>query len=43
MNLGDFNIQTDLVYNMPNIKVTEKKNVWFHDVAIPGDGGIEEK
>lgn len=28
---------------MPDITVTEKKKVWFIDVAILGDARIEEK
>lgn len=28
---------------MPDIKVIEKKNIWFIDVAIPGEARIEEK
>ena len=38
-------IQTDkhLAHNIPDITVVEKKQVWIIDVAIPGDGRIEEK
>ena len=43
--LWDFKIQTDkhLAHNIPDITVVEKKRVWISDVAIPGDGRIEEK
>ena len=43
--LWDFKIQTDkhLAHNIPDITVVEKKQVWIIDVAIPGDGRIEEK
>ena len=43
--LWDFKIQTDkhLTHNIPDITVVEKKRVWIIDVAIPGDGRIEEK
>ena len=43
--LWDFKIQTDkhLAHNIPDITVVEKKRVWIIDVAIPGDGRIEEK
>ena len=43
--LWDFKIQTDkhLAHNMPDITVVEKTRVWIIDVAIPGDGRIEEK
>ena len=32
-----------LAHNIPDITVVEKKWVWINDVAIPGDGRIEEK
>ena len=32
-----------LANNIPDITVVEKKRVWIIDVAIPGDGRIEEK
>ena len=43
--LWNFKIQTDkhLTHNIPDINVVEKKQVWIIDVAIPGDGRIEEK
>ena len=43
--LWDFKIQTDKhrAHNIPDITVVEKKRVWIIDVAIPGDGRIEEK
>ena len=43
--LWDFKIQIDkhLAHNIPDITVVEKKRVWITDVAIPGDGKIEEK
>ena len=43
--LWDFSIQTDkhLAHNIPDITVVEKKQAWIIDVAIPGDGRIEEK
>ena len=43
--LWDFKIQTDkhLAHKIPDITVVEKKRVWIIDVAIPGDGRIEEK
>ena len=43
--LWDFKIQTDkhLAHNIPDITVVDKKRVWIIDVAIPGDGRIEEK
>ena len=43
--LWDFKIQTDkhLAHNIPDITVVEKKRVWIIDMAIPGDGRIEEK
>ena len=43
--LLDFKIQTDKhpAHNIPDITVVEKKQVWIIDVAIPGDGSIEER
>ena len=43
--LWDFKIQTNkhLAHNIPDITVVEKKQEWIIDVAIPGDGRIEEK
>ena len=43
--LWNFKIQTDkrLAHNIPDITVVEKKRVWIIDVAILGDGRIEEK
>ena len=43
--LWDFKIQTDKnqAHNIPDIFVVGKKRVWIIDVAIPGDGRIEEK
>ena len=43
--LWDFKIQTDkhVAHNVPDITVVEKKWVWIIDVAILGDGRIEEK
>ena len=43
--IWDFEIQTDkhLAHNMPDITVVEKKQVWIIDMAILGDGRIEEK
>ena len=43
--LWDFKVQTDkhLAHNIPDITVVEKKRVWIIDMAIPGDGRIEEK
>ena len=32
-----------MAHNIPDITVVEKKLVWIIDVAIPGDGRIEEK
>ena len=32
-----------LAHNIPEITVVEKKRVWIIDVAIPGNGRIEEK
>ena len=42
--LWDFKIQTDkhLGHSIPDITVVEKKRVWIIDVAIPGDGRIED-
>ena len=43
--LWDFKIQTDkhLAHNIPDITVVENKRVSIIDVAIPGEGRIEEK
>ena len=43
--LWDFKIQTDkhLAHNIADITVVEKKWVWIIDVAITGDGRIQEK
>ena len=43
--LWDFKIQMDkhLAHNIPDITVVEKKRVWIIDMAMPGDGKIEEK
>ena len=43
--LWDIKIQTDkhLAYNIPDITVIEKKQVWLIDVAIPGDSRIDQK
>ena len=32
-----------LAHNIPDITGVEKKRVWIIDVAIPGDGRVEEK
>ena len=32
-----------MAHNIQDITVVEKKQVWIIDVAIPGDGRIEEK
>ena len=32
-----------MAHNIPDINVVEKKQVWIIDVAIPGDGRIEER
>ena len=32
-----------MAYNIPNITVVEKKQVWLIDVAIPGDHRIHQK
>ena len=43
--LWDFKIQTDkhLAHNIPDITVVKKKQVWLIDVAIPGDGRINQR
>ena len=43
--LWDFKIQTDkhLAHNISDITMVEKKRIWIIDVAISGDGRIEEK
>ena len=43
--LWDFKIQTNkhLAHNILDITVVEKKRVRIIDVAMPGDGRIEEK
>ena len=43
--LWDFKIQTNmyLAHNIRDITMVEKKRVWIIDMAIPGDGRIDEK
>ena len=43
--LWDFKIQTDkhLAHNIPDITVVEKAQTYLIDVAIPGDGRIDQK